>query len=342
MGVDISELVKPEDSSLDSFKGRKVAIDALNMLYQFLSIIRQPTGEPLKDSEGRVTSHLSGLFYRTAKLVEKEIKPCYVFDGEPPEFKESVNLERRERRKEAKEKYEEALEKGNIEEARKYAQQSARIQDEMIDQSKELLDAMGIPWVQAPSEGEAQAALMAKEGEVWAAGSQDFDSLLFGAPVLLRNLTITGKRKLPGKEEYKEINPEKIELEKVLGDLEINREQLVIVAILVGTDYDPGGVGGIGPKTALKLVKEHGDLSSVAEETKWNFEENPEDIYNFFLDPPQTQEYELEWKEPDPEKIKNFLCGEHDFSEDRVEKPIRKLEKGKERGTQSRLDVFSD
>jgi len=340
MGVDIADLVEPEESSLDSFKGRTFGLDALNMLYQFLSIIRQPDGEPLKDSKGRVTSHLSGLFYRTTKLVENEIKPFYVFDGEPPEFKETVNKERRERRKEAKEKYEKALKEGKVEEAKKYAQQSVSIQDEMIDQAKELLDGMGIPWVQAPSEGEAQAAFMAQKGEAWAVGSQDFDSLLFGAPILVRNLTITGKRKLPGKKEYKEISPEKVELERLLDKLGINREQLVIMGILVGTDYTPGGVKGIGPKTALDVVKEHGDLRSVADEIDWSFEEDPEEILEFFMDPPVTEDYKLEWKDPDEEKIKDFLCDKHDFSEDRVEKPIGKLKKDRNKGTQSRLDTF--
>lgn len=340
MGVDVSELIEPEETSLDSFTGRKVALDALNMLYQFLSIIRQPTGEPLKDSKGRITSHLSGLFYRTAKLVENEIKPCYVFDGEPPEFKSSVNKKRRKRRKEAKEKYEEALEKGEIEEARKYAQQAVSVQDEMIEQSKELLDAIGIPWVQAPSEGEAQAAYMAKEGNAWATGSQDFDALLFGTPVLVRNLTITGKRKLPGKEEYREVNPEVIRLNKTLEKLGIDREKLIIIGILVGTDYDPGGVEGVGPKTALKLVKEHGDLNSIMEEVGWKFEKDSQEIYDFFWDPPTSDDYELEWEHPNEEAIKDFLCKEHDFSEDRVKKPINKLKKGEEGGTQSRLDSF--
>ncbi|MFP4116900.1 MAG: flap endonuclease-1 [Candidatus Aenigmatarchaeota archaeon] len=340
MGVDIADLVEPEESSLDSFKGRTFSLDALNMLYQFLSIIRQPDGEPLKDSKGRITSHLSGLFYRTTKLVENEIKPFYVFDGEPPEFKETVNKERREKRKEAKEKYKKALEEGKVKEAKKYAQQSVSIQDEMIEQSKELLDAMGIPWVQASSEGEAQAAYMAKEGDAWAVGSQDFDSLLFGTPILVRNLTITGKRKLPDREEYKEINPEKIELQRLLEELGINREQLVIMGILVGTDYTPGGVKGIGPKTALELVKEHGDLRSVGNEVDWSFEENPEEILDFFMNPPVVEDYELEWRGPEEDKIKEFLCDKHDFSEDRVEKPIEKLKKNRNKGTQSRLDTF--
>ncbi|MFP4115741.1 MAG: flap endonuclease-1 [Candidatus Aenigmatarchaeota archaeon] len=340
MGVDLSNLAGPEETSLETFKGRTVALDALNMLYQFLSIIRQPDGEPLKDSKGRVTSHLSGVFYRTAKLEENEIRPFYVFDGEPPEFKESVNEKRRERRKEAKKKYEKALERGETEKAKKYAQQAVTVQEEMINQTKKLLDGMGIPWIQAPSEGEAQAAFMARRGEAWAVGSQDFDSLLFGAPILIRNLTITGKRKLPGKNTYREVRPEKIKLEETLEELGVNREQLIIIGILVGTDYTPGGVKGIGPKKALKLVKKQGNLRSVLERFDWPFDKDPEDIVNFFMEPPVNKDYELTWREPDTEDIKNFLCNEHDFSEDRIEKPIKRLKESRSGGKQSRLNSF--
>ncbi len=340
MGVDIADLIEPEESSLDAFKGRTFAVDSLNMMYQFLSIIRQPDGEPLKDSKGRVTSHLSGLFYRTAKLVEYEIKPFYVFDGKPPEFKKTVNRERRKRREKAKEKHKEALREGKKKKAKKYAMQSVTVQEEMVQQSKDLLDAMGIPWIQAPGEGEAQAAFMAKGGDAWAVGSQDFDSLLFGAPVLVRNLTITGKRKLPNKKEYVEIRPEKIELGKILDGLGISREQLVIMGILVGTDYAPGGVKGIGPKNALKIVKKHGDLRSVIKEVDWSFEKDPEDIMNLFMNPSVTENYSLEWHEPREDDIKKFLCDEHDFSENRIKKPIEKLKKNRNSGTQSRLDSF--
>ncbi len=340
MGVNIADLVEPEESSLDSFKGRAFAIDALNMLYQFLSIIRQPDGEPLKDSNGRITSHLSGLFYRTTKLVEHEIRPFYVFDGKPPEFKESVNNERREKREEARKKYKDALKRGNIEKAEKYAKQSTTVQKEMVNQSKNLLDAMGIPWVQAPSEGEAQAAHMTKKGDAWAVGSQDFDALLFGSPILVRNLTITGKRKLPNKQQYKKIRPEKLDLEKILNKNGISREQLIIMGILVGTDYTPGGVKGVGPKNALKLVKKHGDLRSVINQVDWPFEKDPEDILNLFMNPSVTDDYKIEWRDPSKEKIKSFLCDRHDFSEDRIKKPIERLQRDRNKGTQSRLDTF--
>lgn len=340
MGVQIGELLESKETSLKALSGRKIAVDSLNILYQFISIIRQPDGTPLKDSKGRITSHLSGLFYRTSKLIEHEIKPCYVFDGEPPEFKRTTNQKRRERRREAKEKYEKAIERGDIKNAKKYAQMSARVQDEMIEESKTLLNAMGVPYVQAPSEGEAQAALMNRKNEVWATSSQDYDSLLFGSPTLLRNVAITGKRKLPNKEEYVEVKPEILKLEKILDKLGIKRKQLVIIGILIGTDYNPQGVEGVGPKTALKLVKKHEDLDSVIKEVEWGFEKDPEEIIDFFLNPPVEENYQLKWKDPDDEKITKFLCEKHDFSEKRINNSIERLRKSIKSGTQTRLDSW--
>lgn len=340
MGVKIDKIIKPKTMVLDSLTGRKIGVDALNILYQFLSIIRQPDGTPLKDSKGRVTSHLSGLFYRTVKLIEKGVKPCYIFDGEPPKLKETVNKERRARRKKAKEKYEKALERGEIEKAKKYAQMSATVQEEMIESSKTLLEGMGTPWIQAPSEGEAQAAWMARKGEIWGVASQDYDSLLFGAPVLLRNIGITGKRKLPNKEKYVEVKPEIIKLSELLDEMGISREQLIITAILVGTDLNPGGVEGIGPKTGLDLVKKHKELGEVIQHVEWEFEADPEKIYEFFLNPPVSENYSLVWKNPDPDKLRTFLCDEHDFSEKRINSALERLEKSIDKGTQTRLDVF--
>lgn len=343
MGVNISELVGEckEPIEIDALTGRKIAIDALNVLYQFISIIRQPDGTPLKDSQGRITSHFSGLLYRTVKLMKSGIRPCYVFDGEPPKFKETTNAERRKRREKARKKYKEALERGDIEEARKWAQQGVRVDENIVKDSKELLSAMGVPCVQAPSEGEAQAAFMAINGDVWASCSQDFDSLLFGAPILLRNITITGKRKVPRKEAYVEIKPEMIRLKQVLEKLGISREQLVIMGMYIGTDYNPGGLSGIGPKTALSMVRKEGNVSVLLKKMKtgeWDFDATPEEIFDFFMKPPVKKDYELEWKPPDVEKIKKILCDEHDFSEERIGNTLEKLKENK--GMQSRLDTF--
>jgi len=310
MGVNLGDLVPKTIVNLKNLSGKKVAIDAYNALYQFLAIIRQPDGTPLKDHTGRITSHLSGLFYRTCNLLEMGIKVIYVFDGVPPTLKE-VEIKRRSRvKEEALKKYEKALSEGKIEEARMYAQMTSRLKDYMADDSKRLLSCMGIPWIQAPSEGEAQAAHLVKKGDSDYCASQDYDSLLFGAPFLLRNLTISGRRKLPRKKVYIEVVPEIVEMRKVLKALEITHEQLIDIGILIGTDFNPDGVKGIGPKTALKLIKKYGTLEKALSAIKEaEFPVEPQRIREIFLNPKVKDSYEIVWGEPDVEGVVDFLCG---------------------------------
>jgi flap endonuclease-1 len=313
--------------TLESLGGKSVAIDAYNALYQFLAIIRQPDGTPLKDSTGKVTSHLSGLFYRTANLVELGIKVVYVFDGIPPTLKEAEIKRRARVKEEALVKYEKALAEGKVEEARSYAQATSRLKDYMADDSKRLLTLMGIPWLQAPSEGEAQAAHLTRKGDTNFCASQDYDSLLFGAPLLVRNVTISGRRKLPKKDIYIDVVPETVELNQVLKECGITREQLVDIGILVGTDFNPEGIKGMGPRTALKIIKEHGTLENALPHIKdAEFPVEPQRIRDIFLNPKVRDDYRLEWRQLDEEGIINFMCRERDFSEDRIKKALERMQ----------------
>jgi flap endonuclease-1 len=329
MGVNLRDLVPKTKVDLKSLSGKSIAIDAYNALYQFLAIIRQPDGTPLKDRSGRITSHLSGLFYRTANLLEMGIKVAYVFDGVPPALKE-VEIKRRAKVKaEALVKYEQALREGKVEEARGYAQMTSRLKNYMAEDSKRLLRELGVPWIQAPSEGEAQAAYLTRKGDTNYCASQDYDSLLFGATVLVRNVTISGRRKIPRKPVYVEVVPEIIKLDLVLKELEVTRKQLIDVGILVGTDFNPDGVKGIGPKTALKLIKEHGSVEEVIPELKdAEFPAEPRRIREIFLNPKVTDNYKLDWKEPDIEGVVDFLCRQRDFSEERVCKTLNRMTQG--------------
>ena len=329
LGVNLRDLVPKTAVTLESLGGKSIAIDAYNALYQFLAIIRQPDGTPLKDSTGKITSHLSGLFYRTTNLVELGIKAVYVFDGVPPTLKETEIKRRAKVKEEALVKYEKAMAEGRIEEARSYAQATSRLKDYMADDSKRLLTLMGIPWLQAPSEGEAQAAHLARKGDTNFCASQDYDSLLFGAPMLVRNVTISGRRKLPKKDVYIDVVPETVDLNQALKELGITREQLVDIGILVGTDFNPEGIKGMGPKTALKLIKEHGTLENALPHIKdVEFPVEPQRIRDIFLNPKVRDDYRLEWRQPDEEGIINFMCREKDFSEDRVKKAIEKMQTG--------------
>ena len=329
MGVNLSDLVKRCDIELSHLKGRVVAIDALNILYQFLAIIRQKDGELLKDSQGRITSHLSGLFYRSINLLEQNVRPVYIFDGEPPALKKETLLKRQEIKREARREWRAAVEEGRKEDIQKYAQQTSRITKDMLQDAQSLLKSMGIPYIQAPSEGEAQAAFLAMRGDAYAAASQDYDSLLFGAPRLVRNLTLTGRRKLPGKDIYITVNTELMILEEVLSDLDVTRDQLVEIGLLIGTDYNPG-ISGIGPKNALK----------IAQEGKFS-EYELDDYKELFLSPRVTEEYSIRFRSPSSDHIQEILCDDHDFSETRVENALQRLVKATdEAAQQTSLDAF--
>jgi len=326
MGVDIGNLFRKETITLDDLQNRIVVIDAYNVLHQFLASIRQRDGTPLKDAKGEVTSHLSGLIQRTANLVEAKIQPVYSLDGTPHKLKAKTLEERKQRKIKAEKEYKEAIEAGDLATARSKAQQTGRLTDEMIDQTKELLQALGIPYVQAPSEGEAQACYMVRKGDAYAVGSQDYDCLLVGSPILVRNLTSSGRRKLPGKEAYVKVNIKQIRLEPNLKNLEISHEQLVDMAILIGTDFNDG-IHGIGPKKSLKLIKEHGNIEKALDVIKSDNKPDQKEIdviRKIFLEPDVTDDYDLSWSEPDKEQVFKILCDQHQFKQDRIEQILSK------------------
>jgi flap endonuclease-1 len=325
MGVDLGELFTKEPCSFQDFRDRVIVIDAYNVLHQFLASIRQRDGTPLKDAQGRITSHLSGLLYRTANLIEARIRPVYIFDGTPHQLKARTMQQRRERRQQAEQAWKEALEKGDLKTARTKAQQTSRVTDDIIEQSKHLLDALGIPHRVAPSEGEAQASHMVKQGDAYATGSQDFDCLLFGSPLLVRNLTSSERRKLPGKQAYTMVHPEILRLQPGLHKLEISQEQLVDVAILIGTDFNDG-VKGYGPKKSLQLIKKAGSLKRALNELPGAPSlQEISDIQDIFLHPTVTDTYSLAWSPLDNEAVFKILCDEHQFSKERIQPILEKF-----------------
>jgi len=324
MGVNLTGLTEPKNLELADLKGKSVAIDAYNTIYQFLSIIRQPDGSPLTDSRGRVTSHLSGLLYRTANLIEAGISPSFVFDGVPHELKTDTIMERRTRREKAEKEWEDAVEEGDIKKAFSKAQQTSRMTPEIKASSRSLLEYLGMPMIDAPSDGEAQAAYMCSKGDVWASASQDFDSILFGAPTLVRNMTITGRRKIPGRDQYKDVKIELIDCAGFLKEIDVTREQLVDACILMGTDFNKG-INGIGPKKGLKLIKTHGNLEGAMKHIGEEID-NYEEIRNIFLRSTYSDGYDLTANKINVEKVCELMCEEHDFSKERVLSVIERIE----------------
>ncbi|RPI54836.1 MAG: flap endonuclease-1 [Acidobacteria bacterium] len=325
MGVVLTPIITKDTIALSDLRGRTLAVDGNGELYQFLALIRLRDGTPLKDSKGRTTSHLSGLFYRTTRLMaEHGLKLVFVFDGAPPQLKAREIAKRRAVRAKYEEEHASALARGDLAEAYSKSTMTSRLTRDMVAEARELLRLMGLPSVQAPSEGEAQAAHMAAASpHVWAAASKDYDALLFGAPRLVRFLTISGKEFLPSQGTFRPIVPETIELDRLLDLWGITREGLVDLGMLVGTDFNEG-LKGIGPKKALKLVQQYGRIENMPEEIRRGLgdPETVDEIRGTFLHPDVTDEFDIEPAEPDLAGIVEFLCDQREFSRERVSAAI--------------------
>jgi len=336
MGLQISDLVSKKQILFEDLENKKIAVDASQMLYQFLSSIRQQDGTPLMDSKQSITSHLQGIITRITNLMSQNIKLCFVFDGKPPLLKVKEQEEREYRKQIAEEKFREAKEEQNEELMLRYSKQSIRVNREMMEESKELIQALGLPVIQAPSEAEAQAAFMNERGDVDYIGSTDYDSLLYSAPRLVKNLTVSQRRKISSGA-YINISPEVIELKQVLDNLGIKQDQLIVLAILVGTDYNDG-VARVGPKTALRLVKQYKNFDELFKEVKADFDWKK--IYATFKNMPIIKNYRLTWKAPDTDKIIKLLVDKHEFNEERVQKNIDRILNIKKSSEQGSLTKF--
>ena len=343
MGVALTELLLIKEIDLEFLHNKVLVVDAPMWLYQFLSSIRQRDGTLLMDSKGNVTSHLMGLFTRVSNLIHQNIKLAFVFDGEPPKLKHVTLEKRKEIKIEAEKKFEQAKEKADEELMKKYAARTSRLTDEMIDEAKKLIEAFGLPVIEAPSEAEAQASLIVKNGNAYALATNDADALLFEASKIVRNLNMAGKKKRKDKLSFETITPDIIDLKENLHHLGINQEQLIALAMLIGTDYNSGGIKGIGPKTALKMVKEYGNNhEALFREAKWDnfFDFSWQEVFELIKHMPVNKHYHLKWKDIDEDKIMKLLVDKHDFSEERVKNQIEGLVKEKQKRNQKGLSDF--
>lgn len=326
-----------KENEIKNFFGRKVAIDASMSLYQFLIAVRQDGGAMMTSEDGSTTSHLMGMFYRTIRMVENGIKPVYVFDGKPPTMKAGELEKRKEKRDEAQAALEKAKEDGNMEEVDKQNRRLVKVTTEHVNDVKILLKHMGIPFVSAPCEAEAQCAELVKGGKVFAAGTEDMDALTFGTTVLLRHLTFSEARKMPIKEFH---------LNSVLEGFDLSQVQFVDLCILLGCDY-VDKIKGIGPKKAIELVKKHKNIETILDNIDKSKYPPPENwLYTearrLFTAPDVTpaSEVDLKWEKPDEEALVSYMCGEKGFAEERIRNGIKKLDKARGGATQGRLDSF--
>ena len=340
MGVLRRPITIRHPTSLAALRGRSVAIDGNLELYQFLSIMRTRDGRPLSDSKGRITSHLNGLAFRTTRLLaDYDIRPVFVFDGSPPDLKRKEIQKRREAREKSQREYQAAVAAGETATAWSKAVMTSRLTRSMVEEAKTLLTLIGIPWIQAPSEGEAQASYLSREGQTWATGSKDYDSLLFGAPRLIRFLAVASTEFLPTRGRSRTVPPELLDLDENLRALGLTREELIDAAILIGTDFNPG-VPGVGPKTAVRLLREYHTLASLPSDIRKSLPDNVDAIHEFFLHPPVAASDQIVRGSFDPEGLRKFLCDERDFAASRVESLVQRL--SKRRLIRPRLDDFSE
>ena len=335
MGLNLKDLIVKEKTTLEAFSTKVIAIDAYNAIYQFLASIRGPDGLQLMDSQGRVTSHLSGLLYRNVNFLSLGIKPVYVFDGKAPSLKAAEIQRRKQIKKDATIKYERAIAEGNLEDARKFAQQTTSMRDGMVKESKKLLECFGIPYIDAQSEGEATAAHLTNTGQAYASASQDYDSILCGAKRLVRNFTSSGRRRIPNSNTYIDVVPEVIQTQKVLDALGLTREELIDIGILIGTDFNPNGFERIGPKTAIKMIKKHSRLEDVPQIQEQLQRIDFQQIREIFLNPKVTDVEEITFEKVDYEAITDYLVKERSFSNDRVNSTLNRLKRALEKKSQN-------
>jgi flap endonuclease-1 len=325
LGVLLTPIIQKQEMTLEQLRGKSFVVDGFIVLHEFLALIRDRSGKPLTDENGNITSHLVGLAFRTTRLIsDYDMDLVFVFDGKPSTLKREEISNRREARRKAEVEYQEAVMRGDMQEAFSKAVMTGRLTRQGLDDAKRLLDLLGIPWVQAPSEGEAQAAYMARQGDVWASNSKDYDSLLFGAPRLVRFLSISSQEWLPSKGKSRRVLPELIELDKFLGHHGITRSQLIDMGILIGTDFNPG-IKGIGLKTALKLIKKHGSLEELPEEIRKKLPSTVDQIRDIYMNPEVTDEYSVDRGELQEDALDDFLCGEKNFSTRRVQTLINRM-----------------
>ena len=339
MGLPLKDLVVAQELPWDALAGRTLAVDGYNAVYQFLATLRQRDGQLFCDPEGRVTSHLMGVFYRTTSLLREGVLPIWVFDGKPPERKTGTIRQRVLAKEKAEEAWQEALAAGDLETARKKAAQTSRLTRPMVEELRQLLDGLGVPSVQAPSEGEAQAAVMAARGSVWAAASEDYDSLLFGAPRLVRGLAARGRGGVsPG--------AQLVDRAEVLASLGISEEELILLGIVIGTDFNDG-VRGYGPKKSLKLVQEHLGFRATVEKVGLDPTE-AEEVAEIFRHPMSVEVPPPSFGPVDENAVRTILVDQHGFSEERVRSAIARARQRprassspqEARGHQTLLETF--
>jgi len=323
--ADLRSLAAIEDVSFDALEGNVVAVDAHNWLYRYLTTTVKFTADAAYTTpDGEEVANLIGVVQGLPKFFEHDLTPVFVFDGAVTDLKDDEVQKRREQRERYENELEEAREAGDSVRAAKLDSRTQRLTDTIVETTRDLLGLLDVPVVDAPAEGEGQAAYMARQGDVDYVGTEDYDALLFGAPLTLRQLTSSG-------------DPELMEFDATLATHDITWEQLVDAAILMGTDFNEG-ISGIGPKTAITAVKEHGDLYGVLD-ARGDHVDHADRIRSLFLDPAVSDDYTIpDGVDPDIDAARAFVTEEWGVAPEEVERGFERIE---ESVTQTGLDRWT-
>lgn len=315
MGSALGSIVEKRNRELKTMGGSVAVVDGYIQLHQFLNSIRDhETGEYLKNENGDVTSHLVGWFYRFGSVIDAGIRPVVIFDGGYPDLKQDEVDSRQESRQKAQQKFEEAKEEGDTEKMKKYAAQRISVDEDIVESTKELLDAMGIPTYIAPSEADPQCVQLMKEGVADYSITQDYDHLLYGADYILQN--------------FNKDSGDVISLQETLENNELSHEELVWYGILLGTDYN-SSPHGVGPKRAMNIINgsdDFGDVISGAQsyddidvDTWW-------EVHDWFESPDVDEGLDPTWEKPDTELLRDMLINKYEFSENRVNSKLEGID----------------
>ena len=335
MGVKLQEIILRKKIELQDLSGNIIAIDAPNIIMSLFRFTRKTPdgsyGELILDRTQRPISHLYNLLYRVNFFYSKKIFPIFVFDGKVSELKRVITKDQLKDFLFTKKWYEGSMKQGSRGLAREIALSKEYMWQNILEESKQLLGALGVPYIESPASAEAQCAYLVKKGVAQLSNSQDFDSLLFGCPNLVQNLSKSLRRKVQGKWRYEKIVPMVTNLQKTLKLLDISIFQLIDLSLLIETDYFPG-IKGIGPKKGLKYIKQHKNIETIisCEKDKYDFtmlsREKIKEVRKIFLLPDVNEtENEFFWNSPHKSKIYYLLCEEHHLNKERVSKNLEKL-----------------
>lgn len=335
MGVKLQNLIQRKPIHVSDLKGKIVAVDAPNIIFSLLNFSyknkQYSASNLMTDRTQRAISHLYGLLFRINFFYTKKIFPIFCFDGRDSELKHVISKDQLADFQVINRWYQEAIESNNFKIARKIALGKEFLWPNIITESKQLLNALGVPYIDSPASAESQCAHLVKGGIAHYAVSQDFDTLLFGCPALIQNLSKSLRRKKKGKWIYNKVSTFQIDLESNLKQLKLDRFQLVDLSMLLGTDYNPG-VKQIGPKTALELIKTYHNLEGIiaSQKNKYNFaqltSEKIQAIRKIFLMADVLEKLpDLYWDPPDNTRILKLMCKDHTLNQERVKNNIQKL-----------------